>query len=311
MVVNPVDILYRLPPKGVQAPPSRLTVDYDLVRLSGDHTRCAELADIVAATKTFVAKIEMHLQSHTCYEQIERDLAAAAALLAQDGVLDIVVHNHRMLRAVRLMAAVQFAEISLHKGNPDRLTCAIPLRAPQAVPTTAEFWYEDPVTSRRLKIRTRRGLFSYEHLDPGSALLLATLPPVAGLMVLDVGCGIGAIGTILAARGAKVTLIDSDARAIALASTNLADNHLDGTVQLHDARNPFARGCFDLVVSNPPTHAGSAALEAIFATMAHAAREHSACYAVVRKHLNYEPWLAKTGVVRITESDGYKILCFG
>src|SRR6188508_3277987 len=53
--------------------------------------------------------------------------------------------------------------------------------------------------------------------DPVGGPLLDVLGEVAGLRVLDAGCGSGYLSRILAERGAQVTGIDIAARLIALA----------------------------------------------------------------------------------------------
>jgi len=80
------------------------------------------------------------------------------------------------------------------------------------------------------------------------------------LLAADLGCGSGAIGLSLAAERVDVEVICTDvsAEALAVASANLAGlGRPAARVRLaegswYEALPPEARGCFDVIVSNPP-----------------------------------------------------------
>jgi 16S rRNA (guanine1207-N2)-methyltransferase len=93
------------------------------------------------------------------------------------------------------------------------------------------------------------GVFAKGGLDAGTALLLLHLPDAAGKTVLDFGAGTGVIARVLVDRGARVTVIERDAVALAAAQ----DNVPEAVARLGDA---LPEGRFDLVVSNPPIHRG-------------------------------------------------------
>lgn len=90
--------------------------------------------------------------------------------------------------------------------------------------------------------------------DSGLLARFATLR--RGMRVLDLGCGVGVLALLLAAREPGLTLdgIDIDHAAAALARRNLAENGLAGEILTADLRKPgwFSRGHYDLIVSNPP-----------------------------------------------------------
>ena len=75
---------------------------------------------------------------------------------------------------------------------------------------------------------TDAGVFSRDGLDAGTRVLLEALPPLSG-RVLDLGCGWGALGGVLAKKWADVrfVLTDVNERAAALAERNLKLNGLD------------------------------------------------------------------------------------
>lgn len=114
---------------------------------------------------------------------------------------------------------------------------------------------------REYPIMTMPGLFSWNELDEGTALLLDHLvaePVSAGQDVLDVGCGYGIVGIVAAQGGAQVTLIDDDLRAVRCASESVRLNGLDDrcAVLPGDVTEGLADRRFDLVLSNPPFHQG-------------------------------------------------------
>ncbi|HHV55720.1 MAG TPA: class I SAM-dependent methyltransferase [Firmicutes bacterium] len=113
---------------------------------------------------------------------------------------------------------------------------------------------------------TGSSVFSKGHVDPGTELLLSTLPlPLSG-RVLDLGCGYGPIGIVVAAvsPAALVTMVDVNERAVALARANVVKNSLPaGMVEVvaADGSEFLVRVAgegtgFDYVLTNPPIRAG-------------------------------------------------------
>ena len=69
------------------------------------------------------------------------------------------------------------------------------------------------------------GIFAWDRIDPGSALLAEHLPPMKGEGV-DLGCGYGALATVVLRSPAvtKLKLVDLDRRAIQAARQNITDD---------------------------------------------------------------------------------------
>jgi 16S rRNA (guanine1207-N2)-methyltransferase len=303
------DIEYRVPPDGRATAGAKLVVDYDCLKLKAvtdAPTRCCELADLYLDAP--VQAILMHVLPFTANAQIARDLAAAGRLVEAGGTVEVVIHQNKARRSVQRIAGDWYEDVTLRKGQSPRLICRTPKsgEVPEVFENVA---FVDPVSGRTLQLQTRKELFSYGRIDPGTRLLLATVPDVSGKNVLDIGCGYGAVGVTLAARGAIVTMIDVDSRAVALARFNLETNALSAAVFVHDGADVVAEAAFDTVIANPPTHAGSETLQKIFSAILKELVPGGCSYLVVRAHLNYEKWLVdRARVDQVADDQGYKIL---
>jgi 16S rRNA (guanine1207-N2)-methyltransferase len=105
-------------------------------------------------------------------------------------------------------------------------------------------------------IITLPGVFSWDHLDDGTALLLDDLTIKPESSVLDMGCGYGIIGLVAARAGAQVIMVDDDLLAVRCASASVEANSLAErcTVQPGDITSSVKGQKFDWVLSNPPFH---------------------------------------------------------
>lgn len=303
------DIEYCVPPMVENLCPPKLIIDYNLTRLKrikGIPKKCCELMELEPALK--ITSLRYNCLPYTPHPQIAYDLAAAGKLLGKNGSIEIIVHDRKVIKSVLRICSMWFESVKKDIDNGNCLICKNPIhKEPTDIYSQIEF--TDSVTLRKLILRTRRGLFSFGRADIGSRLLLENVGTTENLNVLDIGCGYGLIGLVLAARGAKVTMIDVDARAVNLARYNLSTNQLAGSVELHDGSEVYQEEAYDLVVANPPTHAGSEALKNILISMIKNLRKGGACFVVVREHLNYEKWLEnKATVNRMVTQKGYKIL---
>ena len=137
---------------------------------------------------------------------------------------------------------------------------------------------------RVLAFDTDAGVFSKQHVDPGSELLCGALPDDLSGDVLDMGCGWGAMTVLTLARfpGVNVTMADVNERALSLAVANVEKNHMQARAVLSDG---FERieGMFDAVITNPPIRAGKAVIYKMFEDAKAHLREGGSLYLVIRK----------------------------
>ena len=120
----------------------------------------------------------------------------------------------------------------------------------------------------RLRLRTDAGVFSRGRLDRGSELLLEAIDVGPCDLVLDLGCGYGALGIVAAklSQGGHVILTDVNERAVSLARANVRANGVpNAEVRVGDLYAPVADLAFDHIVCNPPIRAGRVVVDRIVA----------------------------------------------
>ena len=156
------------------------------------------------------------------------------------------------------------------------------------------------------------GVFAWDRVDPGSALLAQALPELKGAGV-DLGCGYGALATA-ALRSPAVTalrLVDLDRRAVDAARRNVADSR--ASFAWADARTLPETGDLDFVVTNPPFHDGGAEDRRLGQTFIRKAagllKKGGVLWLVANRHLPYEAELdaAFKRVRMVADAGGYKV----
>lgn len=119
--------------------------------------------------------------------------------------------------------------------------------------------------------RTTWGLFSPRGIDEGSALMLRHLEVGPEDDCLDIGCGYGVLGLVMArlAPQGHTVLVDKDYVAVDYSARNAKLNRLDNIeVMLSNGLSAVRDRQFDLIVSNLPAKVGKELLS-IFLHDAH------------------------------------------
>lgn len=159
-----------------------------------------------------------------------------------------------------------------------------------------------PRTSRipelDLNVVAHGGVFAGAKLDLGTRFLLDLLPQPGGVGIevnsaVDLGCGTGILGAVLARQypEAQVVVSDQSAAAVASAAATAVANGLSVVPLLDDALSTMPNASVDLVVCNPPFHAGTrletAAAYRMFAAAARVLRPGGELWTVYNSHLRY------------------------
>jgi 16S rRNA (guanine1207-N2)-methyltransferase len=166
-----------------------------------------------------------------------------------------------------------------------------------------------------LELQTDAGVFSAARLDPGTRLLLDTVPPPPGEgNLLDLGCGYGPLALVLASRspGAAVWAVDVNQRALGLCAANAARAGLDN-VRCVTPDQPGLPGQLAAIWSNPPIRIGKQALHALLTDWLGRLAPGGSAHLVVQRHLGADSlhrWLEEAGwpVTRVAARTGYRVL---
>ncbi|MEU8342804.1 16S rRNA (guanine1207-N2)-methyltransferase [Actinomadura meyerae] len=166
-----------------------------------------------------------------------------------------------------------------------------------------------------LRLDTDSGVFSPDRVDPGTRVLLETVPPPPRHGdLLDLGCGYGPIALTLAKRSpsGKVWGVDVNRRALEIAEGNAKAAGLDNVrFMLGDEIDPALR--FAAIWSNPPIRIGKAALHDLLLTWLPRLTPEGTAHLVVQKHLgsdSLQRWLTGQGfpTERIASRSAYRVL---
>jgi len=115
------------------------------------------------------------------------------------------------------------------------------------------------VLGKKFKFLTDNGVFSKDGLDFGSRLLLESIPlEEVGGKILDMGCGYGVFGIVLAKiLLVKVDMVDVNLRALHLSKRNAKLNDVTDLVSIFESncyQNISTK--YSTIITNPPIRAG-------------------------------------------------------
>ncbi|WP_242910439.1 class I SAM-dependent methyltransferase [Actinomadura terrae] len=166
-----------------------------------------------------------------------------------------------------------------------------------------------------LRLATDSGMFSPDRVDPGTRVLLETVPPPPSAgNLLDLGCGYGPIALTMASRSPQASVwgVDVNQRAVRIAEENANAAGLDNVrFRVADDIDPGLR--FAAIWSNPPIRIGKAALHDLLLTWLPRLSPGGAAHLVVQKHLgsdSLQRWLDAQGhpTTRIASRSAYRVL---
>jgi 16S rRNA (guanine1207-N2)-methyltransferase len=214
-------------------------------------------------------------------------------------------------RLAKMMAAYG---VEVHQLGKSKCRIAWTLQAPQADPALKAEKLQAlemrPLIMQGETWWTQPGLFSWDRIDPGSALLLEHLPDDLAGDLVDLGCGYGYLSAQLVRRHPAIESIDAcdaDARAVACCRRNTGAKI---KTVWQDVTRWNAGPRYDAAVMNPPFHQGKPADVSLGTQFIRAAHESlkpgGRLFLVANRHLDYER--AVPGISVLHQEGAYKIL---
>src|SRR5699024_2111708 len=132
------------------------------------------------------------------------------------------------------------------------------------------------------------GVFSKSEVDFGSHLLIEEFqPPAIDGDFLDLGCGYGPIGIVVADchKERYVVMAVVNERAVAVAEKNATQNNVNNVVCIHSYRfSEIKEREFAVVLLNPPIRAGKEIVHKIFEESHASLRESGELWVVIQKN---------------------------
>ncbi len=249
------------------------------------------------------------------------DLARAHDHLAPGGLLMAAQHNDAgSKRCEQHLREVAGGAESLSKHH-SRVFWATKDEKKPWKADLLERWRQGAAMRRILDGRfwSRPGLFSWDRIDGGSALLAQHLPLTLAGNVADLGCGWGFLSDHLLRNCHDIDsldIYDADADCFECARRNLGiiPTRVKAKPRWHDVTAGLERVQYDAIVMNPPFHEGKDADPLIgmkfIAAAAQALRPDGQLWLVANRQLPYENLLSETfaSVEKIIETGGFKVL---
>jgi 16S rRNA G1207 methylase RsmC len=174
------------------------------------------------------------------------------------------------------------------------------------------------INDREVIVQTAGGVFSPDHIDQGTNVLLAHLDDApAGGNILDIGCGWGPIALSLASHSPKATIwaVDVNERSLELTAANAKRLGLSNIkcVKPEDVPTELT---FSGIWSNPPIRVGKDVLHEILLNWLPKLQSDADAYLVVQKNLGADSlhrWLEAElpenfSTIRVDTAKSFRVL---
>jgi len=130
------------------------------------------------------------------------------------------------------------------------------------------------------------GVFSKENIDFGTKLLINSLQVEKNAQVLDLGCGYGVIGIVVAnlVSNGFVYLVDVNKRAVDLAKENIKLNKIENAKAIvSDGFTAIEELKFDSIITNPPIRAGKMLIFSLYEKAFQHLNHNGSLWVVIQK----------------------------
>ena len=145
--------------------------------------------------------------------------------------------------------------------------------------------YKVNILDKTFNFKTDNGVFSKGELDFGTKVLLDEVLklPISG-DVLDLGCGYGVIGIVLAKlKNVNVDMVDINKRAVHLAKLNIKANDVSG-INVYENDGLLNNSLkYDYTISNPPIRVGKIKLYELLHNALDSLKDNGKLIIVIRK----------------------------
>ena len=188
------------------------------------------------------------------------------------------------------------------------------------------FWFKNPGDKISLNssqhtspegYNTRPGMFSADHIDPGSALLVSHFDKRIAGNVADIGAGWGYLSHQLLLHAGKIAHLDlyeSDWHALEAAKANVVSDEARIGLYWTDVVEEKIERSYDWIIMNPPFHSGRKAEpqfgQKFLESASQSLRKGGHLLMVANRNLPYENTIERlfTRHTKLVETSAYKII---
>lgn len=252
-------------------------------------------------------------------EEARALMARAVSALAPQGRLIVSVANNEGAKSVQTDLERLLGSVASDTKNKCRVLWTPPRERLNLDAETAAAWsaQSELRTQTQTGLWTRPGVFSWQHADPASNLLVAHLPTDLRGHAADLGAGTGHLSIELLQANPGIVSLDAyeaQQQALEPLQRNLQPLQRDTHIHWHDVESGLPSR-YDVIVMNPPFHAisrdGRTDIGLRFIEVAAGAlKPRGRLLMVANRHLPYEESIRRLfpRVAVLAEAQGFKVL---
>ena len=193
------------------------------------------------------------------------------------------------------------------------------LKDPDRVRDFSARWKASVPGGPEVEFTSFPGCFCHRRRDEGGLALaevvardLQAREKAGGFRLLDMGCGCGLVGLLVASqvKGISLVMADSHSRAVEAATLNAKAQGVDAEIVLSDNGTPARMdGTFDVFAGNPPYYSDYRIADVFLETAKRALKPGGVCYTVCKNAAGLEPVQRRYFPdVEVVKRRGYAVL---